>query len=318
MINTNLLHGFNLKRFLIMLTLLIVGAMSLSGCYWSSVQQSQMGIITDRGQVTDVVGPGGHQSINPFAGLTIYDGSSKTFEWSDPDLVTADKQPIGVSLAVTVARKTDRASIDKMWSQYNAEATNDESLAKQVLTRIPAIAKTVTVTYSLDQLLGTGGNTEAGRSVVTLDLFNLLTPELDEVGIALLDVRVTNFAPDEAYLNLLKEKAQVGIQREIAAQRTGQLEEQLKQEQAQTNIDLEKARRQNQVNAELSKVYDTSDRYYELERLKLLKEVVGPNDKIYFVPEGADLTMYLAGQSNAPVPVPAQQPEQPAAPPAQP
>ena len=168
----------------------------------------------------------------------------------------------------------------------------------QVNNRIPAVAKNVTTRYTLDQLLGTGSSEAGGRSVVQSDLFELLAPELHEFGVDLLDIRVSNFAPDQAYLDLLKEKAQVGLRQEIAQQRTLQLNEELKQEEAQTQIELERARRQNEVNQELSRVYDTSDRYFELERLRLLQDVIGDSDKMYFIPQGADLTLILSGQES--------------------
>lgn len=283
--------------------LFFVALFALTGCYFADVQSSEIGIETDRGAITadGIKQPGGHQSINPFAELHIVDVSAKTLEWEDPDLVTRDKQPIGVSIAVTFARKRDTDSIRGMWNQYRSEATDDNALLQQVNNRIPAVVKTVTARYTLDQLLGTDEGSTTGRGVVTTDLFTLLEPELDEFGVDLLDIRVSNFAPDQAYLDLLREKAQVGLEQEIAQQRTLQLEEQLNQERAQTEIELEIARRENQVNQELSRVYDTSDRYYELERLRLLQNVIGDSDKLYFIPEGADLTLILSGQTGAPI-----------------
>lgn len=271
--------------------------LTMTGCYFEDIEASEVGIETVRGQITQVLPSGGHQSADPFAELSVMDVSAKTLEWSDPDLVTQDKQPIGVSLAVTFSRRRDTDSVRLMWEQYRSEATDDNALLQQVNNRIAAVAKSVTARYTLDELLGTAAGETTGRSVVTTALFTLLDPELEEFGVQLLDVRVSNFAPDQAYLDLLKEKAQVGLEQEIAQQRTLQLREQLNQERAQTEIELEKARRENQVNQELSAVYDTSDRYYELERLRILQGVIGDNDKIYFVPQGSDLTLILGGQS---------------------
>lgn len=282
--------------------LLLVSLLALTGCYFGNVESSQVGIETNRGSVSDIKAPGGHQSIGPFTELHLIDVSAKTLEWEDPDLVTRDKQPIGVGIAVTYARKRDRDSVLLMWNQYRSEASSDASLELQVRNRIPSVAKNVTTRYTLDQLLGTGTSEAGGRSVVQSDLFDLLAPELDEFGVNLLDIRVSNFAPDQAYLDLLKEKAQVGLRQEIAQQRTLQLNEELKQEEAQTQIELERARRQNEVNQELSRVYDTSDRYYELERLRLLQDVIGESDKMYFIPEGSDLTLILSGQQSQIIP----------------
>lgn len=289
----------------IALLLIVVSTfLSLSGCYWASIESSQVGVETYRGQVTNILPPGGHQSFDPFVDLDIVDCSAKTLEWSDPDLVTKDKQPIGITIVASFARKRDMDSVRLMWDKWRDEAISDEALLRQVNNRIPSVAKTITAKYTLDQLLGTvegDAQTQFGRGVVINELMKLLGPELEEFGVELYDVRISNFAPDPGYLEKLKEKARVQVDKEIAEQRTAQLQEQLKAEKAQTDVELEKASRQNRVNEELAKVYDRSDRYYELERLKLLKEVLGPTDKIYFIPEGANLTIFLAGGASVPI-----------------
>jgi hypothetical protein len=269
-----------------------------SGCYWQNkVAENEVGLhLPDGAKIGRVLGPGKYSESGWYAELKKMDVSAKTVEWSDPDLVTFDKQPISVSISATFARKRDDESVRLMWNKYHSEATNDEALLSQVSKRIPSVAKQVTARYTLDQLIGTSGDELSGRSIVQQQLTDLLAPELEEFGVELLDVRVTNFQPDQAYLDLLKEKSNVSLESEIAVQRTAQLTEQLNQEMAQTEIDLEIAERENLVNEELAQVYDNSDRYYELERLRLLKDVIGENDKIYFVPEGTDITLYLAGQ----------------------
>ena len=294
-----------LKNFALLL-IFALALVSLSGCYWASIESSEIGIETYRGQVTNILSPGGYQNFDPFTDLDIIDCSAQTLEWNDPDLVTRDKQPIGITIVASFARKRDAESIRLMWDKWREEAISDEALLRQVNNRIPSVAKTITAKYTLDQLLGTvegDVQTQFGRGVVINDLYKLLGPELEEFGVELYDVRISNFAPDPGYLEKLKEKAGVQVDKEIAEQRTAQLQEQLKAEKAQTAVELEKASRQNKVNEELAKVYDRSDRYYELERLKLLKEVIGPTDKIYFIPQGTDLAIFLAG-GPGPVPIP--------------
>jgi hypothetical protein len=57
------------------------------------------------------------------------------------------------------------------------------------------------------------------------------------------------------------------------------------------------------VNEELAQVFEQSPQFYELERLKLLADVIGDTDKVYFVPEGANLTLLL-GASGSAIPLP--------------
>ena len=72
--------------------------------------------------------------------------------------------------------------------------------------------------------------------------------------------------------------------------------EQLEQEKAQTEIDLEKARRANLVAEEEAKVYQESEEAYHLKRLELLKDMLDESDKVYFIPEGADITLFLGNE----------------------
>ncbi len=286
---------------------LLAAASLLSGCYWNTqVEAYQVGLVMPDGvKVESVVSAGRYTHMGFYAELKKVDVSAKTVEWEDPDLVTADKQPIGLKIVATYARMRDADNAKAMYELYHNEATSDEALAQQVLTRIPGVAKAVTVRYTLDEMLGisaSGEVTAIGREKITSDLFDLLSKELDEVHVALLDIRVSNIAPDPEYLERLKEKARADVEKEVAHQRTKQLEEQLKQEEAQTAIELEKARRQNQVNEELAKVYELNPQFYELEKLKIIRDTIGDNDKLIFIPPGTDLTLLWGGKEGV-VPV---------------
>jgi len=279
------------------LLILVVLIPLLSGCYLNKmVEADEVGIQMDDGaSISRIVGQGRYTVWKWFAKMKIIKISALTLQWDDPDLVTRDKQPIGVAIGITFARMGDAESIKYMYTQYNAIAINDDQLTLQVLNRIPRIAKEITAKYTLDDMLGVGGDAEQTRSSVTKDLFNLLEPELREARIQLLDVGINNISPSADYLNLLQQKANAAIETEVNIERKKQLDVQLQQEVAQTNIDMEKARRQNLVNAELAKTYELSPQFYELERIKQLKGLLGGTDKIYFVPAGTDLSLVLTG-----------------------
>lgn len=307
-----------LKSVILMVVALVATALLGGGCYCNAnIQESQAGLIMPDGvRVTEVVGPGRYTNLNYWADIAHIDVSAKTVVWEDPDLVTADKQPIGLQLGITYARKRDAESVTEMWRQYRSEATDDDALELQVRNRTARVAKTITAKYTLDEMLGVEGQESTGRQVVTLDLYELLKPELAEVKIDLLDVGINNISPSQEYLALLQRKANAKVEAEVAREEAERdkaaaqaavgvaeqnkllLDEKVEQEKAQTAIEVEKARRQNLVNEELSKVYEHSPQYYELERLRLLKDVIGNSDKIYFIPEGSDLTLILGGDSN--------------------
>jgi len=287
------------------LVVLVMVGMLLSGCFWNNqVEANEVGLILkDGASISQVVGPGRYSDWGWFAKMVVVDTAAKTITWDDPDLVTNDKQPIGLNVGITYARMGDSESAELMYSQYNSEARSDDALALQVLNRIPRIAKEITARYTLDEMLGVAENSEFGRTSITKDLFELLAPELVEVKIRLLDVGINNISPSADYLSLLQDKANAQVAIEVARERTKELDEQLAQEKSQTNIETERARRQNLVNAELAKTYELSPQFYELERLKLLKDVIGSNDKIYFVPQGVPLSLVLTGDALGETPI---------------
>lgn len=291
-------------KFTKILLLIAFLASSVTGCYiWKSVTANEIGLeLVDGVSITQVLPSGRYSKGGWFSRLAVIDVSAKTTTWSDPDLVTKDKQPIGLEVAVTYARRRDEASIRQMWQLYRAEATSDDALTAQILSRIPAGAKSITTEFTLDEMLGVTEADTINRQTVTQRLFDLLGPEFGEVGVDLLDVRITNIAPDPAYLALLSEKAQIQLKADISKQQTAQLIEQLKQEEQKTKVDLEIASRQNRVNEEMAKAYGESPELFRLKMIEALKEVFKNTDKVVFIPDGSDLSIITGTGEIVPVP----------------
>lgn len=291
-----------IKLVSLMAMLLVAGILS-TGCYVSnSVEANQVGLVMDNGvSVDEVVGSGRYTNMRWYAALARLDVSAKTLVWEDPDMWTADKQPVKFKVSVTYARKRDKKSVAHMWEMYNSEAKDDKTLGALVTSRIPRVAKQVTTSMTLDEMLGIASSNVAadGREKLQRALFDLLKPELAEFDVDLLDVGINDIGVDAEYANKLKEKAVSKVASELAEQKTKQLTEQVKQEQAQTNVDLEVAKRKKLVLEEENKIYTSNPEAYELERLRLLKDVIGKNDKIYFVPQGSDLNMILSGTTGS-------------------
>jgi len=289
-----------MKRWLLVCLVLVMFTVFGSGCYWNrQVEENEVGLAMPDGvHVEQVVGPGRYTNMGYYAEMKVLDTSAKTVQWQDPDLVTSDKQPIGFNVSATFSRKRDAESIQTMWRDYNAEARFDEALQQQVLARIPRVAKGITTKYSLDEMLGIKEGTN--RSDIQNAFFTALDKELSEINVRLLDVGINNIAPSQQYLNALEAKANAQVNVEVAREQTKLKEEQLKQEQAETQIQLELASRQRQVEEETAKVFTGNSRWYELRRLELLGKVLNDKDKIYFVPQGTDITLFLSGQSVPP------------------
>lgn len=274
-----------------LLMVLVLLSMVLSGCYNKTIDSSSSGVKTSSGKVEEVVDAGWYFSMHPMAGLNVIDHSAKTFSWYDPDLVTRDKQPIGIAMSVTVQRSTNSEDVTQMWNTYRAEATNDSALEQQVLGRVPGVAKAITTKYTLDEMLGVVEGAEAsGRQRTTEDINTMLTVELAEIYVKVLDVRITNIEVDPAYLDLLKQKAQAAVSQELAQETTSLRQQELLQEEAVTQIELEKARRARLVEEEKANVYKNSPELLEIEKMRIWANAVGQGS-VYFIPSDANLFM---------------------------
>lgn len=284
---------------LLLLMVCIFSISMFSGCVFKrEVSSNEIGLLMADGvKITEVVTAGRHTNMGWYAKLIKVDTSAKTTLWEDSDLWTKDKQSVKFGVSIVYARQ--RENIEFMWEKYNLQTKDDAALEKLVLTKIPRVAKAVTTSMTLDEMLGIADGTK-NRETLQTDLFALLKVELAECGIELIDVGVNDIGVDETYAAKLKEKATAQIQVELSKELTKQMQEQINQEKAQTDVAMEIAERNNKVAAEEAKVYAISPEAYELERLRLLKDVVGDSSKIYFIPEGADITLYLAGENSTP------------------
>jgi len=274
----------------------------LSGCYRNrQVQSYQVGLKLDDGvSITTVVGPGLYSSGGWFADLVTINGSNITTAWNDPSLVTRDKQPIGLTMAISFARKRDSESIKKLYNDYHTEALDDTALTTLVLSRVPSVAKTITTKYTLDQMLGIAEGAQAvGREATAKEVFDLLKAETDKLSVELTSVQISDIAVSDEFNKALNAKAQAQINIEVAQQQTKLITEQLQQEKATTQIELEKANRENLVNEQKAKAYEESPQLLQLRMMELTAQILDEGDTVIYVPEGSNITSVLTG--NAPV-----------------
>jgi regulator of protease activity HflC (stomatin/prohibitin superfamily) len=290
-----------MKRNVSFVLLMVLAAMLLTGCYWNRpVQESQVGLRLDSGRVIEVV-PAGRYSGGWFGSLDFVSISAIDVNWSDPSLITHDQQPIGMAVYMQVKRNSTQECVLKMWREFHAAATDDEALRAMVLGRIPDMAKNLSSKYQLGGILGTEGG-ETDRAAVRDALIKSATERLGPVCIDVVTAEISNVEPDAEYTRQLAAKANSKIAAEVSVQNTITLQQQKKEEEAATERDLVIAKRDNQLAQERAKVYQLNPQAYELEKLKLIAQVLAGGNKWYFVEPGLDLTLLFNGNGEV-VPV---------------
>lgn len=288
-----------MKRVVLCLMMLSL-VFSLYGCYFNAtVNSGEVGVTMGDGvQISEVVGAGRYTDMGFYSNIKTIDVSAKQVKLLIVDVSTSDKQTVSVELLAEVARKSDADSVRLMWEKYNDMAQSDERLMMLVQDLMRSPVNKVSTTMTVDEMLGVDENSEKTRATMESDIAALLRPVLEARGISLNTLNVMNVGVDPQYQAKLQEKSTAAIEIELAEQKAKQLEKQLEQEKAQTEIDLEKARRASLVAEEEAKVFEQSVEAYELKRLELMKDLLGNGDKVYFIPEGADITLFLGGDSS--------------------
>lgn len=282
---------------------LVIFAFALSGCYRNEeVSESQVGLVMTDGVTIDKDGikyTGRYSDAYEYwARIVIIDTATKTLKWSDPDLITSDKQIIGVDVSVSYRRTRDAATIRRMWSEYPAEAQDDIALSTLVDSRMARTIKNLTADYSLDELTSTAVGTDKDRTTATNEAVEKLRVELAEFGVEIVDLGINNINPSETYRKSLDDKAQAIVDVEVSQKQTLFLKEKLAQEQAQTQIALEQAKRNNEVAMIEAQLLTQSPEAFQLEKIKAMAAMFSEQDKIYFIQPGTDLTL-LMGPTDA-------------------
>lgn len=293
-----------MKKRIALVLMLVCVCFSLCSCYFNkTVESSEVGIKMDDGvKISEVVGAGRYTNLGWYAEMKTIDTSAKQVRLVIEDVSTSDKQTVSIEVLAEVARKSDEESVKTIWVNYNAAAKKDEQLIKIVQDLLRSPVNKVSTTMTVDEMLGVDETSDKTRATMENDIAELLRPVLESRGIALNTLNVMNIGVDPQYQAKLQEKSTAAIEIELAEQKAKQLEKQLEQEKAQTEIDLEKARRANLVAEEEAKVFAESEEAYELKRLELMKDMLDESDKIYFIPEGADITLFLgSGETSAPM-----------------
>lgn len=292
-----------MKKRLALVMILTLAMVFCCSCYYKTeIESNEVGLKMDDGvSVTGVVGAGRYTDFGWYADIVSMDVSTKKIVMAIEDVSTSDKQTVGLEVLAEVSRKSDEESVRNLWKNYNSVAKNDDQLAALVQDLLRSPVNKVSTQMTVDEMLGVA-ESEKTRSTMESDIFNLLSKLLSDRGIALTAFQVMNISVDPQYQAKLQEKSTAAIEIELAEQKAKQLEKQLEQEHAQTEIDLEKARRANLVAEEEAKVYETSKEAYELKRLELMKDMLGDSDKVYFIPEGTDITLFLGSENPAVMP----------------
>ncbi len=288
------------------LSLVALFAVFVSACYWNDdVKRDQYGVKMRAGKIVECVGPGIYSDGEWFADLIEVSANTLSFEVNDPEVATQDSQLVGITVVVQARRKGDCESLKNLLTNW-ASLTDDANLSSVISATANEGMKVGTRQFTLTELLD-------DRNGLADTIRAALEDDAGKYSVDIINVTVKNVALDPEYAKILQEKALLTAQIETAQrqqdlikqqasndqlaqeQKALVLQQQLVAEQAQTAVQVEIASREGKSIAARNEIYLKNLPAYELERLRLLKDILGDKAVLYFVPQGTDLTLLLSG-----------------------
>jgi len=237
---------------------LIVVLMSVSSrffYFFEQVNEDEVGVQFESGRIQNIVGPGVYSAAGLFVDLMRVPSKAVPFEVEDVELITKDKQRIGLVVTGDIFRPglADAEQLRSLWAKYNQLFLNDEAARMQVIARAKQAMKVCVGDRNFDDaVIGTG------RDV----LRDCIDTELGELS-ADFGLAIDNVAVPEVSLS---PEVQVGLDRIVQLR----LEtEQARQDQLKANAQAsaEQARQEGEIRVAQSRIQEEARQQLTLAQL---------------------------------------------------
>jgi hypothetical protein len=224
--------------------------------FFERVSASEVGVQFISGRIKDVVGPGVYSDVGLFVDMERISIESLAFSVSDPELITKDKQRIGVVVTGDVFRPglESKDQLTQLWGEYSQLFISDEAARLRIEDRARQSMKVCVGDRNFDDnVIGTGRD----------DLRNCIDDELNQLA-ANYGLRVDNVVVPEVMLSpevqaRLDEIVQSRLQTEKAAQ------DKLK---ADAEASAEQARQEGEIRVQQSRIQEESRQQTILAKLE--------------------------------------------------
>jgi hypothetical protein len=156
---------------------LLVLLMSVSSrffYFFEQVAQDEVGVQFESGRIQDIVGPGVYSATGLFVNLERVSSKAVPFEVEDAELITKDKQRIGLTVTGDIFRPglADGEQLRALWAKYNQLFLIDEAARQQVIARAKQAMKVCVGDRNFDDaVIGTGR--DVLRDCIDTELSNL-------------------------------------------------------------------------------------------------------------------------------------------------
>ncbi len=142
---------------IIAMIFLIISAVGNFFYLFERVEEQEIGVQFKQGRIEEIVDPGVYSDFGLFVELDRISTQAIPFESRDEEMITKDKQRIGLVVTGDIFRPTDKPTIENKWSQYRGVYLSDEQAVTSVKNFARQSMKVCVGDRSFDDnIIGTG------------------------------------------------------------------------------------------------------------------------------------------------------------------
>lgn len=292
----------------ILLVLLLLFVLNFAGQFYyflERVEAQEIGVQFRSGQIVDVVGPGVYSAVGLFVDIKRVSSQAVPFVVTDPELITKDKQRIGLTVTGDIFRPgvVDKDMVNTYWAQYSNMYLNDDLLRSRIEDRAKQAMKVCVGDRNFDDaVIGTARDelracidSELGEMAKSygLDISNVAVPDviLREDAQARLDEIVqSRLQTEKAKQDELRAKAEAAAEqaRQEGEVRVAQSRIQEEARQQKTLAELE------QQKIESQRAVIEAERANELARVEANRAIIQAEKDNDLLEANLDLQVQIA------------------------
>lgn len=300
---------FHIPRWLIWVVLLIVALVILatvirSFWYFEVINNDEVGIAIEAGQIQGIKQPGIAYDLGLFVQLVKIKTSAVAITVDDPELITSDKQRIGLEVTADVFRPRETDLVVSNYARYRGIYTDDDSLQQRMTAFTLQAMKVCVGDKKFDEAVIGSGRDDLRACIdeelsslaepLGLEVRNVAVPQvtiLPEVQAALDAIVQSRLATEKAKQDVEKAK-QESLASQAVEEGRIRVEQSKLQEEARQQVTLQQLKQQ-QLEAQLAVIeQETINAQAQLELTAVQQEVAAEQAQVDIAKEIALAELY--------------------------
>lgn len=296
--------GWLIGSVVAIIVIAVLAGFSKSFWYFEVIENDQVGVTIEAGEIQGVLQPGIAYDFGLFVNLVKITTSAVAITVDDPELITIDKQRIGLEVTADVFRPREADIVISNYSRYKNIYLNDESLQQRMTAFTLQAMKVCVGDKKFDEAVIGSGRDDLRACIdeelsglaepLGLEVRNVAVPQISispEVQAGLDAIVQSRLATEKAKQDAEKAKQEAVAQQAVEEGRI-RVDQSKLQEEARQQAILQDLKRQ-QLEAELAVIQqETINELAQLELTQAQQRVADEQAKVDIAKELALAEMY--------------------------